>query len=153
MCIALKSPASCSHSPSNHQGDGNNSPRRLSISNMPSSSNSCGRSLLEQLSCCFQRPETSDDDDDADPTRRIASPYLSVPTVLRPRKSRIKMEVVILLQGKAAKSLSLFRPYFVSLVLAFLRNVKPVCFAMLFFVVGVKWFCSLYALINCLPFL
>lgn len=71
--------------------------------------NCVGRSLFEQLSCCFQQPETSDDED-ADPTRRMASPYLSVPTVLRPRKSRIKMEVVILLQGKGKRIL---RPFFV----------------------------------------
>lgn len=66
--------------------------------NMPGSMECFRRSLLHQLTCCFQRAENGDD---ADSVPRMTSPYLSVPVLMgRPRKPRIKMEVVMLLQGQ-----------------------------------------------------
>ena len=53
--------------------------------------NCVGRSLVDQLSCCFQRG-------DMDGQPSMAPPF-QIPG-LKPRKSRIRMDVVMLLQGK-----------------------------------------------------
>lgn len=70
----------------------------LAAPNMPGLVQCVRRSLSHQFSCCFQRAESGDD---ADSAPRMTSPYLSVPVLMgRPRKPRIKMEVVMLLQGQ-----------------------------------------------------
>lgn len=57
--------------------------------------NCVGRSLVDQLSCCFQRRDM-----DGNPRQpSLVPPLLAIPA-LKPKKSRIRMDVVMLLQGK-----------------------------------------------------
>jgi hypothetical protein len=51
-----------------------------------------GRSLVDQLSCCFQQQDADDGE--------LPIPVLYPTDAAKPKKSRTKMEVVILLQGK-----------------------------------------------------
>lgn len=72
---------------------------------MPGALDCIRRSLVQQLStCCFQRPDDESGEyyvGSASAPHGLTSPYLSVPVMMgRPRKPRIKMEVVMLLQGK-----------------------------------------------------
>lgn len=63
---------------------------------MPDNRMDCARrSLAQQLTSCFQCGTVEDGDDDKYPR----SPHVVVPRK-KQRKSRIKMEIIMLLQGK-----------------------------------------------------
>ena len=69
---------------------------------MSGSTDCVRRSLLRQLmsTCCFQRPDDEESEYGAS-NSHMTSPDLSVPTLMgRPRRPRMRMEVVMLLQGK-----------------------------------------------------
>lgn len=69
---------------------------------MSGSTDCVRRSLLRQLmsTCCFQRPE-DEESEYGTSSSHMTSPYLSVPALMgRPKRPRIRMEVVMLLQGK-----------------------------------------------------
>ncbi|XP_046453291.1 guanine nucleotide-binding protein G(q) subunit alpha isoform X1 [Daphnia pulex] len=65
--------------------------------------NCVGRSLVDQLSCCFQRRDM-----DGNPRQpSLVPPLLAIPA-LKPKKSRIRMDVVMLLQGTGESGKSTF---------------------------------------------